>query len=129
MAATIFSANSSKIQVDGNAVDGVQALDYRVLRQQGEVFALGSSARMTSYYGATRVEGRMTVASASAALDALVESGAAFQVVATLAHETTNRTVSFDDCRMTKKEFALPSGGHGETVYQFTATVIRQKDE
>jgi hypothetical protein len=126
--ATIFAANSSSILVVGKAVAGVQALDYRVVRQQGDVFALGSSERMTSYYGATRVEARLTVASADAGLDALVNSGDAFQVVGKLVHSDTNRTVAFDDCRMTKKEFAIASGGHGETVYTFTATRFREED-
>jgi hypothetical protein len=126
--ATIFTANSSSILVDGQAVDGVQAVDYRGVRQQGDVFAIGSSERMTSYYGATRVDGRITVASADATLDALVNSGNAFQVVGNLAHADTGRTVAFDDCRMAKKEFALSLGGHAETVYLFTATRVREED-
>jgi hypothetical protein len=126
--ATIFTAHSSSVMVDGKAVEGVQAIDYRVVRQQGDVFALGSSERMTSYYGATRVDGRITVASANPALDTLVNSGDAFQVVGNLVHGDTSRTVAFDDCRMAKKEFALPSGSHGETVYLFTATRVREED-
>lgn len=70
--ATIFTANSSSIMVDGNPVEGVQSIDYRVVRQQGDVFALGSDERLTVYYGATRVQGRIHVASASTSLRCVI---------------------------------------------------------
>jgi hypothetical protein len=126
--AVIFTAHSSSILVDGQPVEAVQGIDYRVVRKQGDVFALGSSERLTSYYGETRVDGRIIVASANAALDGLVTSGNAFQVVGNLAHGGASRTVAFDDCRMARKEFNLTSGGHGETVYLFTATRVRESD-
>ncbi len=125
--ATIFTANSSSVLVDGNPVEGVQTVDYRLQRQQGDVYALGSDERLTAYYGATSVEGRVQVASASPALDALATSGAAFQVVASLAHGQSLRSVAFDDCFMKNKEFAMGSGGHGETVYVFSATRVREE--
>jgi len=126
--AMIFTANSSSLMVDGNPVEGVQGIDYRVVRQQGDVFALGSDERLTAYYGATRVQGRLQVASAEPVLDTLAGSGAMFQVVATLAHGEATRSVSFDDCFMTDKDFAISSGGHGETVYSFSATRVREED-
>lgn len=126
--ASVFTANSSQVMVDGNAVEGVQGIDYRVQRQQGDVFALGSAERITSYYGATRVDGRLQVASANPALDTLTNSGSSFQVVVTLAHGETQRSVAFDDCFMTNKEFALNTGGHGETIYLFSATRVREED-
>ena len=126
--ATIFTANSSSIMVDGNPVEGVQSIDYRVVRQQGDVFALGSAERLTVYYGATRVQGRIHIASANAALDALASSGNMFQVVSSLAHGQALRSVSFDDCFITNKEFSIQSGGHGETIYSFSATRVREED-
>jgi hypothetical protein len=126
---TIFTAHSSSVLVDGQPVDGVQAIDYRVVRQQGHVFALGSSERLTTYYGETHVDGRLVVASANAALDGLVTSGNSFQVIGNLAQGGTARTVAFDECFMAKKEFTLNSGGHGETVYLFTATRVREEDK
>lgn len=126
--ATIFAANSSTLMVDGNPVEGVQGLNYRIVRQQGEVFALGSDERLTAYYGATRVQAELSVASVNADLDALTASGAMFQLVATLAHGDLSRSVSFDDCFMTGKGFEISSGGHGETVYSFTATRVREED-
>jgi hypothetical protein len=124
----VFAAHSSSVLIDGQPIEGVQGIDYRVVRQQGHVFALGSSERLTTYYGETHVDGRVTVASTSAALDTLVTSGDAFQIVGNLAHGGATRTISFDDCRMARKEFNLLSGGHGETVYLFTATRVRESD-
>ena len=126
--AVIFAAHSSSVLIDGQPVEGVQGIDYRVARQQGHVFALGSSERLTTYYGETRVDGRIVVASTNAALDALVTSGTAFQVVGNLAHSGVSRTVAFDECQMSRKEFNITSGGHGETVYLFTATRVRETD-
>jgi hypothetical protein len=126
--AVIFAAHSSSVLIDGQPVEGVQGIDYRVARQQGHVFALGSSERLTTYYGETRVDGRIVVASTNAALDALITSGAAFQVVGNLAHGGVSRTVAFDECQMSRKEFNITSGGHGETVYLFTATRVRETD-
>lgn len=126
--ATIFTANRSSLTVNGQAIEGTQAIDYRQVRQQGDVYALGSAERLTAYYGATQVEGRIQVASTSPALDALATSGAAFQVVASLAHGEAGRSVAFDDCYVTRKEFNLGRGGHGETVYTFTATRVREED-
>lgn len=126
--ATVFTANSSSITVDGQAVPAVRAIDYRLVREQGDIYALGSGERLTVYYGAMRVQGRVTVASASPPLDTLAGSGAAFQMVAQLRHGDTSRSVSFDECHMETKEFSMGTGGAGETVYVFSATRVREED-
>ncbi|MET0389343.1 MAG: hypothetical protein ABW321_25440 [Polyangiales bacterium] len=125
--ATIFTANSSGILVDNNRVEGVRAVDYRVIREQSNVHALGSHERVAVYYGPALVQGRIRVASADAHLDELTQTGAAFQVVANLRHAQSARSVAFDECVMTGKEFALSTGGHGETIYEFSATRVREE--
>ena len=57
---SVFSANSSSVTVNGEAIAGVQALDYRQVRDQGQIFALGSEERIAVHYGAMRVEGTAT---------------------------------------------------------------------
>lgn len=126
--ATVFTANSSGILVDGQQVPGVRGIDYLHEREQNDVFGLGSEERIAVYYGPSRVKGRLRVSSAAPALDALSASGAAFQVVANLKHGETSRSVAFDDCYMQSKEFTLGSGGHGETVYIFRSTRVREED-
>ncbi len=126
--ATIFSANSSGVLIDNENVEGLRGIDYNVVRQQGDVFALGSNERISVYYGASRVEGILRVASTSAKLDGLVSSGAMFQVVANLKQGQTSRSVAFDECYMLNKGFSMEAGGHGETIYTFSATRVREED-
>lgn len=126
---SVFSANSSSVTVNGEAVPGVQAIDYNEAREQGEIYALGSDERIAVHYGARRVEGRVTIASASPPLDTLSTSGESFQLVAQLRHGETARSVSFDECHMETKQFSMSTGGAGETVYMFSATRVREDDE
>ncbi len=125
---SLFSANSSSVTVNGEAVPGVQAVDYRQVRDQGEIYALGSAERIAVHYGAMRVEGRLSIASANPAMDGLSSSGEAFQLIAQLAHGETSRSVTFDECHMVDKQFAMSTGGAGETVYAFTAIRVREED-
>jgi hypothetical protein len=127
--ATVFTANSSGILVDNQPVVGVCALTYRLERERGDVHALGSDERITVYYGARRVRGEIRVASVSEELDGLTASGAEFQIVANLAHGQAARSVSFDECHIHGKEFGIGVGAHGEAVYSFTATRVREEDK
>jgi len=125
---SVFSANSSSVTVNGEAIPGVRAIDYRQMRDQGEIYALGAEERIAVHYGAMRVEGRITVTSVNAAMDGLSTSGEAFQLVAQLAHGDNARYVAFDGCHMVDKQFAMATGGAGQTVYAFTAIRVREED-
>lgn len=125
---SVLTANSSGVLVDNQPIDGILGIDYQLTREQGDVHSLGASERIAVYYGATRVRGMIRVASVSDLLDGLAVSGAAFQVVANLAHGQTARSVSFDECHIDGKDFSMAAGGHGEAVYSFTATRVREED-
>lgn len=125
----VFAANSSGVVIDNEALNGIRTIDYKVEREQGDVHALGSNERIAVYYGASRAQGVIRVASASPKLDGLTTSGAAFQVVANLKHGQATRTVTFDECHVVGKDFAMSAGSHGETVYSFTATRVREEDK
>jgi len=128
--ATVFTANSSAVLVGGERVLGVRSIDFQHRRAQEHVYALGSAERVAVIYGGTSVAGRIVVASASDALDALLASGEAFQVVANLSARADlepERSVAFDGCHMINKSFALAAGGHAEAVYEFTATRLREE--
>lgn len=127
--ADVFVANSSGILVDNDPVAGARGIDYRVEHEQSDVHALGSAERVAVYYGASRVRGQIRVASVNERLDALATSGAAFQVVANLAHGQTARSVAFDECHIEGKTFSMTAGGHGEAVYSFTATRVREESQ
>lgn len=128
--ASVFTANSSAVLIGGERVAGVRSIDYQHRRAQESVYALGSAERVAVIYGGTSVAGRIAVASASDALDALLASGESFQVVANLSARADlepERTVAFDGCFMTGKSFQLSAGGHAEAVYDFTATRMREE--
>lgn len=127
--ATVFTANSSGILVDNEAILGVRGLDYRVEWEQGDVHAVGSAERVAVYYGAKRVHGQIRVASVHERLDELTASGEVFQIVANLAHGNAARSVSFDDCHIDGKSFAMGAGSHAEALYSFTATRVREEDQ
>ena len=63
--ASVFTANSSGVLVNNEAIAGVRSIQYKLVREQGDVNALGSPERIAVYYGATRVQGVIRVASVS----------------------------------------------------------------
>jgi hypothetical protein len=123
---TIFAANESSVLVDGQAVEGVLALEYRRRQPRANVYALGSAERIGMVSGCHQVEARLTVASTSPRLDT-VGTEQEFQVSAQLKRGSTTVTVTFDECFLFDKEFALTAGEHGQAVYSFTATRAREE--
>ena len=123
---TIFAANESSVLIDGAAVEGVRSIEYRQHRVRSNVYALGSTERIGMISGPQVVEGRLSVASATATLDAL-GGEAPFQLSAQFRHGDTALTVTFDECFLQEKSFALGVGAHGEAAYAFTATRVREE--
>lgn len=123
---TVFTANESSVLVDGNPVEGVQSIDYRMRRSRANVYGLGSGERIAVASGPHDVEGRVRVASAAQAFDGLT-ADQTFQVIANLRRGETALTVTFDECLVTEKTFELAAGGHGEAVYSFSAARVREE--
>jgi len=126
VATTIFAANESQVLVNGQAIEGVRALEYRRAQARENIFGLGTNERVGVVSGGQVLEGRVRVASAAPALDALTVDQT-FQLQAVLVHGSTRMTVDFDECLLQEKAFELGAGGHGEAVYSFTATRFREK--
>jgi hypothetical protein len=124
--ATIVSANESTVLIDGKPIEGVRSIEYRHQQSRDNVYALGSSERIGMTSGGQYVEGRIKVASTSAALAALTAEKS-FQISAQLKHGETKVTVSFDECYLSEKSFALVVSGVGESTYSFTATRVREE--
>lgn len=123
--ATIFAANESQVKVAGKPVEGVRALDYRRIQARENVFGLGTNERIGMVSGAQVIEGQLRVASTAAALDTLGVADSV-QIIAELVHAGQQMTVTFDECFLTEKSFDIGAGGHGEAVYAFTATRMRE---
>ncbi len=122
---TIFAANESSVLLDGEPIEGVRAVEYRQENARSSVYALGSAERIGLVSGPQVVEGRLKVASSDPRLDAL-DPNASFQIAAQLKQGATTKTVTFDECYMTQKTFEMGVGSHGEALYAFTATRVRE---
>jgi hypothetical protein len=123
----VYTALQSEAKVNGESIEGLQAIEYREQKSRSDVGAIGTDERVAVVYGLRIVTGRLRVASANTTLDGLVDSGDAFSITAILRHRDTTRTVAFDDCVMDEKAFAMAAATHGETVYQFSATRMREE--
>jgi hypothetical protein len=123
----LFTAFASEARVNGEVVEGLQAIEYHHVRNRYDVGAIGTDERVGVYFGLRLVVGQLRVASDSPTLDDLLGTGTSFAVSATLRHGDTSRTVTFDDCVMEEKKFALATQAHGESTYTFSATRVREE--
>jgi hypothetical protein len=123
---TIFAANESSILVDKTPVEGVRSLEYRHQQARSSVYALGSAERVGMVSGPQVVEGRLRVVSTSAALNALT-TDKDFTLTAHLQQGKSKLTLTFDECFLQAKSLELTVGDHGESLYEFTATRVREE--
>jgi hypothetical protein len=123
----IYTAFASEVKVNEETLEGIQAIEYRETKHRQQVGAVGTDERIAVYFGTKEVSGRLRIASANPTLDKLLQSNDKFSVSATLRHKDIQRHVTFDDCYMEEKSFGLSAEGHGETLYSFTATRLREE--
>lgn len=125
--AQIYNAFASEVKVNDETIEGLQAIEYRQVKNRSDVGAVGTDERIAVYFGTKIVNGKLRVASANVKLDTLLEENTEFSISATLKHGETTRQVSFDNCYLDDKTFQMAAQGHGETVYTFTATRVREE--
>ena len=129
--ATIFSANRSNVLVDGEAIEGLQSLAFRVVTEREDIRAIGSAERVGISFGLRTVQGEISVRSANYKLDGHLSDQSAFQIVANLkkdeAADGPKRTLSFDECFVENKDFNIGAGGTVTTTYVFSATRVREE--
>ncbi len=129
--ATIYSANSSNVLIDGDPLEGLQSLAFQVVMEREDIRAVGTDERVDVSFGLTTVQGSLVVRSASAKLDELLREKVKFQIVANLAKENgitapgSTTDYAFDDCFVESKAFALTANGSAVTTYGFSATRVR----
>jgi hypothetical protein len=128
---TVFSANSSSVLVDGEAIEGLQSLAFRVVTEREDIRAIGSDERIDVSFGLRTVQGEIVVRSASAKLDTLLTERAGFQLVANLSKDkgihVSDRatTYGFDGCYVEGKSFGIDASGTALATYNFSATRVR----
>ncbi len=128
---TVYSANKSNLLVDGEAVEGLQSLVYRIVTEREDIRAVGSGERVDVNFGLRTAQGEIVVRSGNFTLDTHLEKQSKFQLVANLkkgeGDDAVNRTNSFDDCYIESKSFNIDAGGTGLTTYLFSAVRIREE--
>ena len=66
---TVFSANKSNLLIDGEVIEGLQSLIFRVVTEREDVRAIGSGERVDVSFGLRTVQGEIAVRSAEHTLD------------------------------------------------------------
>lgn len=123
---TIFSSNESSVLINGDPIEGVSGIEYRYNQIRHNIYSIGNAERVGMVSGNRSVEGQISASSTITPLDGLLDD-APFQVSAQLRHGDTLMTVAFDDCQLTDKQFTLGVGEHGQSVYRFIATRVREE--
>ena len=123
----LYTAFASDAKVNEETLDGLQSIEYRQLKNRHDVGAIGTDERIGVYFGLKVVVGSLRIASANATLDKLLADNESFTLSVTLRHGETSSNVTFDTCFLDQKQFALGTESHGETIYTFTATRVREE--
>jgi hypothetical protein len=136
---SVISANVSDVKCDGEAVPGLQAINYQIVRNRQNVNRIGSEERLGVDYGPLYVTGSLTVRSTYPKLDSLlIKQGAdvsSFQLVVdlksgaigTLKWGQSVKSVTFDECYLEGKTYSMDANGVGLSTYSFTSTRIREQ--
>jgi len=129
--ATIYSANNSSVLVDGDVIEGLQSLAFRVVTEREDVRAIGSDERVDVSFGLRTIHGEIVVRSSNDKLNKLLDERVGFQLLANLGKskgiQTSDKAKSyaFDQCYVEGKSFGLTASGTVSTTYTFTATRMR----
>ncbi len=127
----VFSANRSSVMIDGEPVEGLQTLAFRVVTEREDIRAVGSDERVDVSFGLRTVQGELVIRSSNVVLDTHLTQRTRFQLVSNLKKEQGDegprRTLSFDDCFVEGKSFEMGAGGSAVTTYGFTATRVREE--
>ncbi len=123
----VYTAFASEVKVNEETIEGLQSIEYNLVKNRRDVGAIGTDERIAVYFGLKVVSGKLRVASANVTLDGLLDRNDEFSISATLRHRDTTRRVTFDACYLENKAFSLSTESHGDTVYAFTATRVREE--
>ncbi|HUV54968.1 MAG TPA: hypothetical protein VMW03_07165 [Candidatus Krumholzibacteriaceae bacterium] len=130
MSLMLVSAAKSTVTIDGDVVDGIQSIDFKVRRRQADVESIGWDERIGVESGQVIVTGTLRVSSMYKKLDDLLYMPVplSFNMVAELNKgDDLVKKITFDECYLDDKSFEMTANGVGLTVYNFTATRVREE--
>jgi hypothetical protein len=128
----IMSANVSNIKIDGEVIAGLQAIEWKIVRNRQNVHNIGIDERIGVDYGPMYVTGSLRIRSSHPKLDKLLIDGVAdiksFQLVVELKKLGQSiKTLTFDECYLEGKSFSMDANGVGMSDYSFTSTRLREQ--
>jgi len=128
----LISANVSNIKVDGEVIPGLQAIEFKIVRNRQNVHNIGIDERVGVDYGPMYVTGSLRIRSTYPKFDTMLITGVAevkpFQLVVELKKGGQSiKTLSFDECYLEGKGFSLDANGVGMSDYSFTGTRLREQ--
>lgn len=130
MSLMLVSAAKSKVTIDGEEVHGIQSIDFKVRRRQADVESVGWGERIGVESGQVVVTGTLRINSMFKKLDELLYMAVpeSFNMVAELNKgDELVKKITFDECYLDDKSFEMTANGVGLTVYNFTATRVREE--
>jgi len=130
MSLMLVSKATSKVTVDGEELNGLQTLEFKVKRRQTDIEGVGMGERIGVESGLFIVNGTLRVRSLNKKLDDLLYTPVAvpFNMVAELKKgDELVKKITFDECFLDDKSFELGIDDVATTIYTFTATRVREE--
>ncbi len=128
---TILAATRSNVLLDGETIEGLQSITYKVIKNMEDVAAIGTDERIDVSFGLKTVDGILKIKSTNAVLNGHLAHNTTFQIAVNLKKELgiteAAQTVTFDDCYLNDKDFEIDANGVAVTNYHFTATRVREE--
>lgn len=132
--ATVISANVTSVTIEGKDAPGLQAIEYKIVRNRQNIHNIGQDERIGVLYGPLYVTGALRFRSTSPYLDKMIETEIAgfeteeFQIVVGFKGRGESlTTLIFDGCHVEGKSFSIDANGIGVSDYTFTATRVREE--
>ena len=131
--AMILTANNSNVSItvegeEPQTIEGLQSINYKAVQEKEDVAAIGTSERLGVVFGLKVVKGRLSVKSTNVLLNKILSDGMSFQLAASLKTRSGEaQRVTFDECFLEDKDFALDLNGVSVTTYFFNATAVREE--
>lgn len=131
MSHVVASAQESKVLLEGKEIVGLQSIDFKVVRQQIDVHAIGMDQRIgVAETGMFKINGTLRVRSMCKELDdyLYMPVQTPFSLVAMLRRAGKQmKKIAFEECFIEDKSYEMGTGGVGLTVYNFTSKAVREE--
>jgi hypothetical protein len=130
MAIEAWSATESKVMIGSTEVEGLQSIEFKVNRSRSDIVAVGQPLRQGVEYGVKVITGKLKVKSSNSALDEKLSKTdldeAKFTLQAQLKKGSRTKNITFQDCYLDDREFAMDVNGVGIAIYTFSATDVQE---